>query len=552
MRNGSSSLAHLAFSSDKLGDIRALLNECRVSKIVRERLLKIYGLFNESIRDVLHSGYFYELKEALNNIEDILKHFSKDRSVSVGEIDVCLSELITSIEEAYYNRFHQREMRDTNLEYNGGIQQHITSYDFAYKKILEILSPQNIREKEAKKSFISISGYEKVASIRMNLRLNINQISYPELFSISVWKEACNFSYPLSRKELENNMDDPRNEEQEVYFRKYSVWSKFKEQKKTFINLRSVLTNNPFFDNNDSTYYTVSRLMNKETIEYFFIDAFSYHFGFHQNYELFYHCYWKYFLQISQHYNREGKIDKNYFISYLLRLFMIGFRSTINWQTKKVDTTVPFMLDQRFKPFDPVLADLWLLCYEKVYKCADILWNELNKFYFEEVTNKEINTIELTLTDSPKLSEIEKLAKEKYDKIRFSNSFIALQRKKIIEKISEKIKSGHLGILEDVDLDGFDDYIICLLNAYLLAIKELDEKGVEKIVLRCLPRDAKGEILLIENDKEDKLKKCISNLPVDPLGGIFITNHGTRGEYFKYRTSLYRSLWNYAMLNRKL
>jgi len=552
MRRSSGSFSHLAFTPPDLNRIRNLLNECRVSKILRERLLKIYGLFNESICDILHSGYFFELRESLENIENILRNFTKDTNIKIGDIDHCLSELITSIEEGYYNRFHQREMRDTNLEYNGGIQQHLTSYDFTYKEILRLLSPQKTRDIEAKRSFISVSGYEKVASTRMNLRLNINQISYPELFAISVWKEACNFSHPLIRKELEQGLREPKDEEEKIYFRKYSIWSKFSEQKKSFINIRSILINESYFDYNDDTYHTISKLLDKETIEYFFIDAFSYHFGFHQNYELFYHCYWKYFLQISQHYNRKGEIDKNYFISYLLRLFMIGFRSHIDHEENQIIQMNDFFENQRFIPFDPSLSNLWLSCYRKTYKCAQTIWKELNKFYFEEVTNKEINIIESLITsNNPDLSEKDEYAKEEYDKMMVANSFIANERKIVIEQIKEKIKAGNLAILEEID-EGFDDYVICLLNAYLLATKELDEKMVDSLIIKCLPRNYKGEILLKENDKDDILKKNISNLPVDPLGGIFITNNDTRGEYFHYRTSFYRSLWNYTMLKRKM
>jgi hypothetical protein len=559
LRQHTDDLSHIIFNPTYLGNIRKLLNECRVAKIVRERMLKIYGLFNDSIKDILHAGYFFELRGALNNVESLLVGFMNDSQTKIGDIDSCLSESITSFEEAYYNRFHQKDTRDTNLEYNGGIQQHLTSFDFTYKEILKILHPQNTKEK-SQESFISISGYEKVASTRLNLRLNINQISYPELFATIVWKEAANFSYSFLRDKvkLDSNLDK-ENKLAYKYQEKFDIWSKFISQKNTFINIQSILKHEKYYVENDEIYHIVSDLLSKETIEYLFIDSQSYHFGFHRNYELFYHFYWKYFLQISQHYDRNGKIEKEYFIPYLLRLFMVGFHNNII----DVETTLEkenrdkFIREHRFISFDPVLSELWFLCYEKVYKCACTIWNELNKFHFEEISDREINAIEsLIVKDNPKLNVINEEVKKGNLNPSIANSIIIRERKYGIDNMRNDIKQHKLITDEDeVNDDGnhskSKDYLICLLNAYLLAIKDLDESNGTK-VMKCVPRNAHGQILLEENNDLDPLKQNISNLPVDPLGGIFISNYMTRGEYFAYRTSFYRSLWNYAMENREI
>lgn len=214
-------LAGRLFDPGRLGSIRKLLNECRVSKIAHERLLKIYGLFNEHIQNRLHAGYFLELWDALDNMENQLRDCAADHTLKIGDIDRILSETITSLEEAFYNRFHEKEIQDNNLEYNGGIQQHLTSFDFVYKNIVKLFYPPLVKD-EANRSFVSISGYEKVTSIRNNLRLNINQITYPELFAISVWKEAANFSYAFVRDEV-----DGTNSKEADRKKKLDAWSKF-------------------------------------------------------------------------------------------------------------------------------------------------------------------------------------------------------------------------------------------------------------------------------------------------------------------------------------
>ncbi len=554
------------FEPKDLREIRELLNACRVGKILRERLLKIYGLFNESLRNSLHAPYLLELHGALSYINKLLKGFRDSPQLEIGHIDEILSETITAFEEAYYNRFHQKDSRDINLEYNGGIQQHITSFDFAYKEILKLLQPENNSEKHKDKhnqqieeAFLSVSGYERVSSMRMNLRININQITYPELFAISVWKEASNFTYNLLHQSYPGIPKDEANIEliKEVHQSEkiQLTWNRFINNKESLINIGTLLKNQKYYNEDDEVFYILSKIVSKETIEYFFIDAQTFHFGFNRDYPLFYYAYWKYFLQISQYYDRNGKINKEYFIPYLLRLFMVGFRNDYSSEYERIDG-ISFLKGQRFKPFDPVFSELWLMCYEKVYLFAKTLWEELSKRYFEKVGDDRMAILDLYIVKDD-LTFKEKIGK----KVTFEilTFYATDERRREIGFMKEKIKQAHLIDYEN-DINQSKDFIICLFNAYLQGIKELDEGRSVERKIKSVPRHVGGTILLddeLEKNKkrdmnEDPLKKVISNLPSDPLGGIFISNYETRGTYFSYRTSFYRSLWNYTMKKRNL
>jgi len=535
----------LTFDQDFFERMKEMLNQCGVSKIVRERLLSIYRLYNECTGNLLHSAYFEELVSALKYTKIMLEQFSRDEKMSIQDIEEILTKTIDAFEVAFYNRFHEKGLSNNNLEYNGSIQQYLTSFDFLYKQIIRILLPhEDIKEpKLYERVFAIICGHEKVVSDRMNLQLNINQITYPEFFATTVWKEALN-----NHKQLSYDYSILKDVSSQKRIMLLSNWSKFISNDASFDKIKFFLEKDNFDYYHDEIYSIIHKSVNKEFLNYLIIDQIAYHFGFHRNFELFWHFYWKVFLQTSNIYIRKGVIGKNYFIDMLLRVMIIGVGK---YHQISPGHTIEDLLDEyRKKPYDSVMADLWLSCYNKVYECAKTIHKRLDIYGFSAVCESHIRVIEHSLAVySPDLKEeIKQAMKNDSDHDFEFNKCVLTNRQKFIDVLRDPFKKCKFNLPTVEECKVVDcNFIICLLNAFLLEIKEIDLCEKDNAIIYSVPRDRYGKEYSFIADPE--ISRMMINMPADPFGGLLIPNFKIRKKYFSIRSVFYRSIWNYQMIS---
>lgn len=126
------------FDQDKLSAIRINLEKAKVSKLLRERILKMYNNYNNCIKDPMFFVNFIDLHRFLVSFMGHIHNYANcdkvESSLVFHEwVDLCVS----NFEQAYLNRFHQsnrmQNVSDFNIEWNGGIQQFISPIDFVYK-----------------------------------------------------------------------------------------------------------------------------------------------------------------------------------------------------------------------------------------------------------------------------------------------------------------------------------------------------------------------------------------------------------------------------------
>ena len=545
----------IPFSQEDIHSIRKKLHQCGVSKIVRERLLSIYRLYNESAGNLLHAAYFKELEGALRDMKTVLDNFLDDETLSIKEMDESLSGAIIAFEEAFYNRFHEKGLSNNNLEYNGSVQQYLTSFDFLYKQILRIILPV---EDFYEKVFASITGYERVSSERMNLQLNINQITYPELFATTIWKEAANhINYVLLEDYNVQYTGD------EAWYR-HSLWKSFITADTSFEKIKFFLDDASLASHYDEVYGIVQNLIGGEKtskgktkgsqfLDYLIIDQIVYHFGFQRNYEMYWHFYWKYFLQTSNVYFRKGEVDREYFIDMLLRLMIVGISeySCASFcdakQISRKSNYKSFLDQQREKPFDSLMADLWLSCYDKVYKCAESIYKTLNTYDFTAVSEDQICVMEHTVASFvPSYNNmLEKFKNRKYTDSHEINRYLLDIRKNRINVMRRNFYDFTYPIKADKTPES-PDYAICLLYAFLHETMQLDLYGKQEPIIRSVPRDSDGVKCFL---KEDSVSNKTINMLADPFGGLLIPDFSIRKKYFSIRTTFYRSIWDYQMKN---
>lgn len=511
------------FSTDYVKNIKDMLDKCGVPKIARERLLNLYCLYNDSVDNPLHSAYFTELREPLEEFKTILEEFIDDASKPIKELLDHLSKTVALFEEAFYNRFCDKGFTHNNLDYNGGVQQYLTCFDFVYKQLLGL--PLQLRSELPERVFASISEHERVSSTRLNLRLNINQITYPELFATTVWKEAINHSKPLELKTLE-----------EPIFR---TWDDFLSNEESFKTICFFLDKDTWATRGDDIFAIIRKRMDRKLLKYLVADQIVFHFGFNRDFGLFWNFYWKTVLQTSVVYSRTGEMRKDIFVDTLLRLLVV--REKDYRQRKEAGETMADynkLIDSLCHPYDSVVADLWLSCYDKIEQAAKSILRTIDVYGFSAVSEKQILLME---------NQLEK----KYDIGEETRGYTAdkklAARKRRIGESQRPFRDFEFQLQPIAQTQKFatPEYLICLMVAFLREMMALDFRGKgEKAIIRVVPRDKKGQ-------KCDFIKResaSMVNMPADPFGGVLIPDMDIRKRYFAARSVFYRVLWHYKLM----
>lgn len=506
-------LRECVFSHDVLNLLRQDLDACRISKVLKERTLKMYGIFNNGITDLLFFSYFIELKGYLETIRKRISDYRKtiSNNVSIEDFHIWLNQMIRNFEQAYYNRFHHNSrmlnIADFNLEYNGGIQQLISAYDTAYKTIL-----RKLINNEAEGNCVYVSGYERVSSDRNSLRINISHITYPELYAATIWKEAINFYWDYTKNNVPENMHQIN----------------IQSNKRLIMDddsiriLKSRILYNKNYKSDSYVHNQMFNSVNKTFIHYLMADAFVFKIGYMGDFDIFTFWYWHYFLQMSHFYNHEGEIQSEAFIKFLIRWLFVKRLAAED-------------MPEDYIAFDPKIAELWHCYIKDVSTFIDILLSELDKFDFMNHVDAEaahLEFLELGFEDS-----IEKKLTD--DEINKSIKDYIHKLNDTLQEYVASLNNGKVIILQRKENADFQ-FIRNLMFCYLQCIKEMNAPYNKHI--HVLERDNEGKILK---------KEQYNSILADPLGGMFIYNSRKRGEYFRLRSVFYKSLWGASFLIKK-
>lgn len=509
-------LSECRFSHQELIELRKDLDACRVSKVLKERTLKMYGTFNDCITDLLFFNYFIELKGYLEGIRIRIHKYldTVSENTSLEDFHVWLNRMIRNFEQAYYNRFHHssrmRNISDFNLEYNGGIQQLISAYDTAYKAILKEWLGE-----ESNYNCVYVSGYEKVSSDRDSLRINISHITYPELYAATVWKEALNFYWSASEyanpqslnqvnvaqnKQLLSISDNIRMLKNKILYNKAYVPS-------SYVHTLMLNSTNELF------------------IHYLMADVVVFKTGYMSDFNVFSFWYWHYFSQMSHFYTHEGDMQPEVFVKFLARWvftrhFKMGKRENIQ---------------EDYVAFDPKLSELWHCYVYEVSTFIEILLEELERFDFLSHINAEAILMDYKHWGMEDFFGRELHSDEEQKMLEMFRRWNAELRKQEMA-----FQEGKVILLDRQETTDFS-FIRNLMYNYLQSISGLNESE-ERKTIHVLERNKKGEIL-----KRHQYCSILS----DPLGGMFLVDNSKREDYFKLRSVFYKSLWGAGLQMKK-
>lgn len=499
-------------------NIRNILNEIGVSKIIRDRLLSLLDLYNDCSRNKLQVNYFEQLSSSANNIINIIKCLD-DANEDIASIEKSLNAEIEAFEVAVYNRIHNTMSPNTTLEYSCGIQQYLQALGFSYKSVVNILNPA-----KANCTYTCITGMEKVSSMRTHIELNINHILYPQLFATTIWKEAGNFSMPILESYRAENFSSYANSINQTLLR----FQDFIFSSHSFDQIRYILfQEGDGFYKSDKTLQIINTLIDNKLVKYIINDFNVYHFAFQRNFEMMWHYYFQVLLQTTNVYYRKGKIKNASIIHLLIRLFIVGMADK-----SRYSDNLDYIDKQRTNPYDYTISSVWVEVYEKTNKACLSIFKTLDSYGLSEVCEMTPLLSELNIIkDSNDLWE--HFEQSDLFAINEINQECIRLRETKIDKAVDCFKSKKLITAEEVKGYTTEDNVLCILNAFLKYLFLFDK---DKIIRTPIEFDC--------NKKDDDLYNVMSNYLIDTTGGYYLPKSLTRKDFFATRTTLYRSLWN--------
>lgn len=520
---------------------RQLLKKLGVSKMVRDRIMSLFELYNKSCLDALQRFYLEELKPSLENIETDLRDLISDKKEDLSSIEQALNSEVTSLENAFSDRLYFQKGIYVPLEYSGGIHQHLTALDYAYKTICQAFSPI---EKNA--SFVTITGADRASSCRMLFRLNINDIVFPELFVTTVWKEVGNFHFktlqkvPVESSNWDYNGDIVKQELKKQVIM-VDTWHALLHDPESFDIIRRAIDAAAELSSSDGVVLIAKSMMTMETMENFFKDYIVFHFVFSRDIEKMWHFYLKVMLQTTSCYYRLNHLDKFYLAQMLLRLFMVA-------RTSGEESAMDFIKTQKDKAFDAQIGGEWQECFSKLLVVSGIVFKVLEKYNFRAMSDRFVYVIENNIFELDHSNCRDSESSGFYGHL----DEVLEKRAQVICQMEESFNESKLIDFTSFDVGRFE-YLVCLLASYINVSFAIDVQSKQDVKMKLLPRNNEGDVHEVMCDRLiSKADINMSNILVDSTGGFFVPSFETRGKYFVLRSAFYKSLWDYRFRSIKI
>ncbi len=539
-----SHLSEFCFPIEQIAEVHQSLKRLRVPKILREKIINMYIVFNDGIHDPILYGYFIELKGYLKEVKGLLKEYAQIPDLEIQELVEKLTVIPEQFEIAYKNRFGQsyimNEITDFNMDFNGGIQQLIAAYDSAYKSFSNFLGPNQMNTTMA-----YVSGHPIIESDPLTVRLNYFHLFQPEFFAVAAFHEAANHFF--ARIPMENG-----------------------EGERSLVqNMVGYLSK--LIDDAEAETGALQRGMEVnsfelETIRYFLTDMITFFLAFNVDFPSFFYWHWASLIQTGILYKLDGHLNERIFDHFMVRVLLLDEYLGINylkgcvvppldiWDTKIYKAwgeslkTAQFYVKKIMKDHDLFLN--WVRNYTLGLLVRELDFKKKNK----SEADQEALIKDFTYGEWAKDILLKYAYNENDIRARLITSdqplgprqMLGLTRLVYMDKISADIKKtfeqGCLynfdSILEKKELHYVSPSFVfqCLFNAYLSLIRTLGGENCH-ILFRDNDGEAKpSELLTYQVESNVALK-------FDPSGGVFITSLEARRKYYQYRILFLKSLW---------
>ena len=107
---------------------KSIMKAAGISKLVRERMMALYEVYNNSCHNLLQKFYLKELEPTMLSFSKMVADM-KSRNERIRDMEDTLNIEIGNMENAIYDRLYLQKSNHYPLEYSGGIHQYLTSFD---------------------------------------------------------------------------------------------------------------------------------------------------------------------------------------------------------------------------------------------------------------------------------------------------------------------------------------------------------------------------------------------------------------------------------------
>ena len=550
--------SYLHIFSYKQADIdyvKEYLYKLHVSKVVRERILRMYVNFNSGIQDPIMYIYFIDLRPLLDKLQFMLKLHSEsfNLELDIALLHTFLLDIAQIFEQAYSNRFHQshtvNEISDFNLDFNGGIQQIVSAMDTLYKFVFVGVNNPTIRtaldNKIDKYSFhytypcVFVAAQPGVQSNDYCLRLNYFHVFEPAIFMAEIVKEASNCIF--LRKD--NNMIDQVPEFAALFQTIDIDIAKSLEGSEHWIYL---------------PYITAKE---EKMLNYWVVDVIVYYVSYHHNPKLFRFWFWHIALQTSSSYNLDGNINEKVFVRLLLRYLMV---MKYCGNLPKEDPIAP----------NVNLQNLWNRHYTPILNLVEKLFSTpaVNTLYTEFIPVTLSPIVNRIRYSTPDFNGRDLTAEDKQEITSFFHKFDERESINISATCTKSLEywnnyshfvryiikeGGHFKIENGSKKYDFEEklfFLVTSFNAHLMRVMEAVQKNEENknsinFQNSVLARNCNGNPLEYISDLKDS-NTIPQVLKFDELGGFFAAGYEEKRELFKNRVSVLKMMIDFSLKNK--
>jgi len=508
-----------AYDHETLASIRDHLDRSLISKVIKERIMKMYHNYNDCVQDPSFVVSFIGFKPFLDFLSKVIHSYvDRDISYSTDEVHEWLDSCARDFEQAYFNRFHQsnrmRTLSDFNLEWNGSIQQLIASMDYAYKLIMKCCNRTNYNK------FMYVSGYERVHVTDHSYRINMQHLTYPELLASTVWKEQFNLLPDEATRDKE----------------KFVTSLRMLKSDEFIDSLKKRICRHYRFNDANPTHRIFIKKLDREYMTSIIADSLAFHFGYNGNYKRFLYWYCRYLIQTPVIHNIDGTINDDRFIMFFSRLLFV-------FKLNESEIKSPTLEQLRLSPFDSSLESSWIASFEDLNTIVNVLLNTLQTYDFKRTINGMIIRLyELTYPLCAKSNNDTTLATQDINIKKFSFYNSIVQSRELSFKDFEAAFSENKIPITQCSEENM--LIGNFFPSFLEYLQTLDNESCEINTSKSLPRDQNGKPELTP-----EYATCFSNILSDPLGGTFCINGITQRKYFAARSIFYMMLFHFYHQN---
>lgn len=500
---------------ETIEEIRLRMRRLGVSRVLRERLLQLFYVYNGHCKSAIVAGMLHPFESIWLYLNDaITKNFN------ISDVERFLNSEARNLECALNNRIPTMTKGNVMQYYNGSSQQLLIACDFAFHKVMDVLNSL-----ESSTMYLCITSDERVQSTRTHLRLNINYLQYPDLLCLSIWKEASNFSYRF--KDNNNRTWDPKD------WTIYNIWEKMDCSKLEARVQRMLEDKQLVFKDKTREVASIisSQLDAGGLLKYLMTDFAVFHFTFFRDYEMLVNGYLRIMLQTSSLYDFSGRLNRASVILLFFRLAMIAERAgeeAKNFLKNKVECV-----------YDYLISDVWCETIEPVIEVSQAVFNCLDDFYFTYASEQHVGEIEYRMNPESsatflKAKNLEELKDFNMNVLKERNNTLIFYR---------NIFRNNVSFENDNPFD--KNAIICFIHAYLKEVNELMENNWD--VGKSLPRNQSGKILA-DFLRDEGTHRRLDSILSDPTGGLYVRGNA-KARYFELSTIFYRYLLHYHYIS---